>query len=300
MMNDALEYYLHLTDLRIVGSYQTETAIETARIIKEEQKYLLIMRQINGNVFTLHFKEIEEYGKCYQYHNIGHFWVKGQEQWRQLVYIIGTIRDKYEYFGDLFCNDVEREIMNLIHFAPFHAWSPIHESLTMWYRNENCGLETMEKLSIEAEDDQYLQLVKLYRKFPFRWMGIFLSKQLLNPNRQRLYELIWDKVEQASKEYPCRDYGEIINRNMEAQRRGLQQKLIGLGYSGCYPCFEKSNRHIIAAEQHPFTIMEWEHYDFKIQLMISEYEGQMASGRNAGFFRGKGRKGWISDVTDID
>ena len=40
-------------------------------------------------------------------------------------------------------------------------------------------------------------------------------------------------------------------------------------------------------EEHPFTIMEWEDYRFRIRLMVSEAEEEHA-GINAGFFNGRG------------
>ena len=38
--------------------------------------------------------------RSYRYHEIGHFWRDGAEQWRQLVYMIGTIREKYRFLGE--------------------------------------------------------------------------------------------------------------------------------------------------------------------------------------------------------
>ena len=79
------------------------------------------------------FDEIMEHTNCYRYHEIGHFWRDGAEQWRQLVYMIGTIREKYRFLGEEVCNDQEMEIMSLIEFAPFYYYFPINEDPEEWY-----------------------------------------------------------------------------------------------------------------------------------------------------------------------
>ena len=85
MMNDALEYYFVLNNCKMTGEYQEEIGIESVQMDQEENRYVLIIRQENGNTFTLLFQGIEEQAKCYQYHRIGHFWVPGNEAWRRLV-----------------------------------------------------------------------------------------------------------------------------------------------------------------------------------------------------------------------
>lgn len=98
MMNDAIEDYLVLENCRMVGEVAAEEqagGLElSARISGKEGAYVLVVRQkslLHGEetVFTLHFEKIRESRTCYQYHEIGHFWMEGQEQWRRLVYMAG-------------------------------------------------------------------------------------------------------------------------------------------------------------------------------------------------------------------
>lgn len=283
MMNDALEYYLIMKECRLTGAYLQEEKILSAEIIyegfdaeqnclaKKNNRYVLILRQENGNVCTLYFKEIQESVQCYQYHRIGHFWVKGQERWRQLVYKIGTIYDKYEYFEERFCNDKEKALRDLILFAPFHYWSPINEPLDQYYPNAEEGLEVMERLARESGDRRYLGWLGIYKaaSLPLlkKWMTKFMAKQLLKPERQKLYEIIYQKVCEASLEYPERDYGDTVNRWMEEERSRIDAELKKDGYTGAYPEYEKDGKRMIAMEEHPFTVMESERYKFRIQLM---------------------------------
>ena len=91
MMNDAVENYLILKNGQMIGNYLNDDTLEvTGKLAVEKDRYVLSVRQGEENAFTLYFSEIEERIQCFQYHRIGHFWVKGQEQWRQLVYIIGN------------------------------------------------------------------------------------------------------------------------------------------------------------------------------------------------------------------
>ena len=131
--------------------------------------------------------DMEESIHCYQYHQIGHFWVKGQEQWRQLAYMIGTIYDKYEYPGEKVLSRKEKELLRLMEFAPFREWSPINESLEDRYPATYEGIERMMALSKEAGDNSYARLLRICRKHPSKRIEHFLSRRLLSHKREKLY-----------------------------------------------------------------------------------------------------------------
>ena len=100
IMNDAVECYITIKNAVLKGNYQNEDEIISARLTARDngEGYGLIVHQTDC-VFTLWFDDLCIHKACYRYHEIGHFWVKGQEQWRQLVYMVGTIADKYQYMG---------------------------------------------------------------------------------------------------------------------------------------------------------------------------------------------------------
>lgn len=215
--------------------------------------------------------------------------------------------------------------MNLIRFTPFREWSPIWESLEEQYPNADVGVNVMEELAMTAGDKSYLRFLKLYRYFPFRCMTYLLRRQLLSPKRKKLYNLIYQKIESASEQYPERDYGPTLNAEIEQIRQHVSQILFNEGYTGKYPFYRKGNIQIIAAEEHPFTIMEQEAFQFRVQLMVSEcrqpehkrpkhrllkdekssknenasYIYGSKEERNAGFFKGKGHRGWIESLEDF-
>ena len=88
---------------------------------------------------------------------------------------------------------MELELMNLIEFAPFRAWSPIHEPLDSMYPTTYEGVEIARKLALEAGDLEYAKWITRYERFQGRIFGNVLYKKLLSPKREAFYELIWKK-----------------------------------------------------------------------------------------------------------
>lgn len=195
MMNDAIEDYLVLENCRMVGEVAAEEqagGLElSARISGKEGAYVLVVRQkslLHGEetVFTLHFEKIRESRTCYQYHEIGHFWMEGQEQWRRLVYMAGTIYDKFAYVGEEVCTEGELELLRLVEFAPFRNWSPVRESLEEKYPATYEGIACMEQFAVMAQDRGYLALLRLYRRFPSRFLERWLTRALTDSSREQL------------------------------------------------------------------------------------------------------------------
>ena len=303
MMNDALECYLVLTDCRCTGEYRTGYEGSTLGYLSSaEGERILVVHQGEENIFTLWFGEIRIKQEGYQYHRIGHFWLegKGQEQWRRLVYMLGTVYDKYEYFGKAMCTPEEQELMRLMEFRPFRYWSPIKESLDPYYPDTALGAAVMRNIAVLAGDRAMAFLAGLYEKVPL----IFLEKMIIwrmeRPCSQKLYETLLHLVSAESEKYPERDYGKEMNERIEKERTRVQEELHRRGFQGEYPRFYKKGMEALAVEEHPFTLsfMEWEKFDFRIRLMVSEDSSgkKRDLGLNGGFFKGKGREGQIESV----
>lgn len=323
MMNDALECYLMLKNGRMTGEYLADCKEEMyTEVVETENGLAAICHQGTENVFTVWFEECFRDLQCYRYDQIGHFWIKGEEHWRRLVYIVGTIHDKYNYMGDSVCNEAEKELMPLMEFAPFRYFSPIHDSLDEYYADSEKGLECMEQLVKEAGDRGYLRLLRLYRmavseksalgraqmngrfRFPAQVLSRILAKALMSPKRNKLYQLIFEKVQDASMQYAERKYQEHVAAEIQNAREEICSQMQATGFSGRYPLFEKVNgkrrMEVLAMEEHPFTVLESEQFRFRIQFMVSETnaahgtDGQTAAALNAGFFRKRGNHGWIA------
>ena len=308
MMNDAVENYLILRNCRITGEYFPEAnVLHPAKLVREvvadgqdEASYILSIRQDEGNIFLMRFSALEERMKCYQYHRIGHFWVKGQEQWRQLVYIVGIIHDKYEYIGENICNDAEKELMPLIEFPPFRDWSPLRESLDSKYPFTYEGIDAIEQFAKEAGDSGYARLVRIYRRVPCKMLREILRRRLDSPRSEALYRRIRQKVEEASNAYSEREYEKGLQEEISRKRMEVDRILHEKGYRGIYPEYEKETTQIVVTEEQPFTKEEFEYddYTFRMKFMVSEMKKKRQNGYLSGFFSGKGRIGWIAEAVE--
>ena len=338
MMNDALECYFILIDCRMTGEYNSKNLDSSnekkfgnfadfaehsaVELIESSDYCALVIRQETGDIATIWFKDIEKELNCYRYHEIGHFWVKGEEHYRQLVYMIGTIYDKFEYMGKSICNDKELALLPLMDFSPFRYWSPIHESLDNRYPDTMEGIETFHNLCKESGDislrklaERYREVFQkalcliekaeyssiyrfafdLYEKFIFSKLTQKIAIELTRSGHEALYELIYQKVCDASSQYSSRNYGEIVNDMIASKRKEATESLISQGYNGKYPRFSKGTNSILITEEHPFTlsVLEYENYEFRLQFMVSE-TSEKACFLNQGFFEGTGNKGWIA------
>lgn len=305
MMNDALECYFVLEDVTMTGAYLPEYDEEiSVDFVDTERGAAAIFHQGPERVFTIWYENSYFEQKCYRYDQIGHFWVEGEEHWRRLVYIIGTIHDKYSYMGPDVCNELEISLMPLMEFAPFRSFSPIHESLDSYYEDTAAGMECMERLAYEAGDREFLYLIRFYKQIPFKKQAAkHLAKAMQSWKRGQLYDHIFEKVQAASSMYEERTYSDQLHIEIQKKREEIQATLTSHGFSGTYPLFQKSNMQILAMEEHPFTILESEHYEFKIRYMVSEIDskdkslcidGENRYIRNAGFFKKRGNRGWIA------
>lgn len=306
MMNDALECFLLLQNGRMTGNYVQDIKEEMhVELVTEKGDSALIFRQGTTNVFTVWFEEVFQELKCFRYDRIGHFWIEGQEHWRRLVYMIGTMHDKYNYMGDHVCNAEELALLPLMEFAPFRYFSPIHDSLDEYYKNSQSGVDCMRNLAFEAGDRTMMRMLGWYRLKILK--GILdrrIIRMMMRPGRNALYQLLFKKVETAAGQYPERSYSETMDAKIQQMRDRAELVLRERGFSGVYPLFQKGTLQILAMEEHPFTIMEYDHYDFKIQYMVSEVpkrKKKHAQLLNAGFFKRKGNRSWIArDVEGIE
>lgn len=295
MMNDAVEYYIVLTQCKDFGDKKKDFPQgTTVEMVEKEDCTGIILRMPEGRFVTLWYQQAYSEKMFYQYHGIGHFWRSGQEQWRQLVYAIGTSYDKQEYLGEDACNPKEHELIHLMEFAPFRYWSPIKEDLDDRYEDSILGIQTMQRLCREAGDVSFLKELFFYQalcRIPFlskKYLQKVYAMKLLKPQRINLYHHIVKKFELASMEYQPRKYSESQQKEMQQERECVIERLEEEGYRGEYPVFWKKKQCIVATEEHPFIIqsMDYDDFHFRIQFMVSESDIEIP---NAGFFEGKGR-----------
>ena len=294
IMNDSMECYMVLENCRVVGTvledYTGKTQVEFA-----DHTMGISVRQ-DKNVYTAWFTGVRQYHSLHPYHEIGHFWHDRQEQWRRLVYMIGTIYDKMKYSPEPACSPEEIQLAKLIEFMPFRAYSPVSESILPLYPETREGARAFAQIAEEAGDKALARKIRLYDRFPVPLFALHIAMRLSRKKSCKVYNYIFNKVCAASAQYPARDYGEARNAKMAAERKKVTDALLALGFEGTYPLFRKPGMEVLAAEEHPFTILENDEYRFRIRFMVSEYPTkEQPEGICHGFFTGRGHKSWIYD-----
>ncbi len=296
MMNDAVEIYYEFMDCACNGLLEENFSENTKiTIIQGDNRRGLRMCDGTNHASWLWFRSYKKSSHFYQYHRIGHFWIEGQEQWRQLVYMIGTIYDKFTFLGEEGCNVNELEILGLVTFAPFRYWSPVEENLESRYPDAEVGVKQMLSLAREAGDDDFVKLLKRYQKMA-AWpvIGKRVVREtiqaMIEPKRRKLYHLLYDKICRASEQWEVRRYDTDTERKMLQLRNQTDSSLKSRGYEGEYPFYKRGSKIVFAAEEHPFTVMD-DDFCFKIHLMVSET--RKPASYNDGFFDEEGACGKI-------
>ena len=277
MMNDAVEYYLILDNCQVMGEIPEEFDGNTlVKLIDAPDRPGLIFDMPTGDKLTLWFDSCAFEKSFYQYHRICHIWRYGEEHWRMLVYMIGTIHDKYAFLGPDAVNDAELALLPLVHFGPFRYFSPINEPLDDRYPENEDGWTCMRKLAVESGDMDYVKKIDhafALRKIPFvRTDAIIehLADELNRPERRSLYEHIYRKICEASSRYPERTYCPESILEMERIRQMADARLRAEGFVGEYPAYSKGGMSALVLEEHPFTVQEldYEGFAFRIRVMI--------------------------------
>lgn len=292
IMNDGMECYMVLEDCRVVGTiienWEGPTQVDFA-----DHTMGIRVRQ-GDNVYTAWFSGVQRHLQLYRYHEIGHFWTSDQEQWRRAVYMVGTIYDKIKYSPERAFSMEEAELSVLMEFLPFRLWSPVSESILPLYPDSRDGAEAFANLAEEAGCHKLARLSRRFGAKPGPLKAMRLSRLMCSAKNAAVYTLLMEKLAQASLAYPPRDYGPEKNAKMQAERDRVTQALYDNGFTGTYPLFRRPGMEVLAAEEHPFTILETDDYRFAIRFMVSQYPQHLKPPVICpGFFDGRGRKSFI-------
>ena len=309
MFNDAVESYLLLEHVVQTGEYSREQENTELRLITEENRYGVVGKQASGNCFVVWFSSIQFICQLYAYHEIGHFWVKGAEHLRQLIYEIGLMEDKMEYLGEAFCTKEEIALLDLLEFAPFRAYYSVP-----WEKDEEFivtdkGIKAFRKIieevhRYETENKKEItcqrkmeKFLAKYEKNPTISLRKKMSKCLNKAGFEAYYLLLREKVMEASSAYPPRSFGKEMDQWVEEKRKELEEQWKAEGWNGVYPDYEKieGKKHLRmhVVEELPFTTEEMR-YRFHGMVSVCGKREWKKLGRkeiavNVGFFEGRGK-----------
>ena len=120
LMNDAVESFLVFKEAKMTGKYLKDyEGMLDATLSREEDTYILTVWQ-DDQALTIFFKQLELEAHLYEYGTVAHFWVPGYEYLRLLEYQIAILRDKYDYLGENYCTDIEKQLVHLADFPPLN------------------------------------------------------------------------------------------------------------------------------------------------------------------------------------
>lgn len=274
LMNDAVECVIHLKNVSYTGE------LEWMKYTSSIQGFSIgIVFQSDSHSLSIDYSEAILETHCYQYHLIGHNWRKdaGQEHIRRLVNLLCIIHDKYSYLGEMFCNSYEMDLYPLINFEPLCYWTPINEPIISWYPESEEGIQAMKALVEEAGDDTYYDFLCQYEESHDLIIKKRLTDMLCESEHAAIYQLLIDKLFLASSIWDKRDYGKVENDKIRNRREAITISYQESGFTGIYPEFIKKYpngrvEQIRIMEEHPFTVMDWESYSFKVFALHSHYE----------------------------
>ena len=264
LMNDAVESFLFFENGRLTGEYQSDYEGEIdASLHREDSGYVLIITQ-GETVFTLFFTDLLLEVNLYNYGQTGHFWVEGYEYLRQMEYKISILRDKRDYLGEKYCNDLEMELSELTAFPPLnyccypsapekyivprkHPWRPGRKALKM-----------MQKQAWQSEDKGLYFLLYLYGLFPVKSFSRYIAALLRQEKHAGVVDLISNKLVVAAGMYPERDYPE--------EEKKHYQKLLEKAIKRCKE-LQKQGIYAQIYREEPF-VAERDSIEFKVYLMI--------------------------------
>lgn len=264
LMNDAVESFLVFRNASMTGEYHSayEGELE-ASLDKQENKFSLVVRQ-GGSVVTVFFEEADIEVNLYEYSQIGHFWVQNYEYLRQLEYRFAILRDKYEYLGEQFCTEGEKELLVLTEFPPLNyccypavSRQYIAERKNPWKPSEN-AIDFMLQTAEECNDTGFEKILLIYRRYPFRFIAQILAWMLHRVKHKEIVNLLTRKLRNATKGYKKRIFGKEKEDWYKENVLKLEERQAKLMIQGI-------ESEILREE--PFTIA-CDSVEYKLYLMI--------------------------------
>ena len=264
LMNDAVESFLVFRNVRMTGEYHSDYQGELqASMARQDGRFVLVIKQ-DDTVLTLFFEDLELEVHLYEYAYTGHFWVKDYEYLRQLEYRLAILRDKYDYLGEAYCTEEEIKLAALVEFPPLNycCYPAVPEKYIVprenpWIPSEK-AIVYMKELAAECEDASLLKMLEFYRKHPAKFWAKRLAVMLHQTKHSRIVDLLSERLQQATADYPRRFFGDDVERKYQQALERAKQRQSELKSQGI--------RADLLREE-PFTIAR-DSLNYKLYLMI--------------------------------
>lgn len=270
LMNDAVESFLVFKEAKMTGKYLKDyEGMLDATLSREEDTYILTVWQ-DDQALTIFFKQLELEAHLYEYGTVAHFWVPGYEYLRLLEYQIAILRDKYDYLGENYCTDIEKQLVHLADFPPLNytCYPAVPEKYLVprgdGWRPTKAAIDVMIELAKEVKDKSLVGALRFYRLFHHRWVTKRIAKMLHQAKHQQLVALISNKVIKGTCGYPRRHFDNPTDNELKDQMTKAEKLQKKLRLNGL-----KTEIY----REEPFTTAK-DSLEFHVYLMIDEKCGK--------------------------
>ena len=240
LMNDAVESFLVFCGAVLTGEYRRDYKdfLEMS-LCQDEDRYVLSVRQ-KENVVTIHFQDLKMEVHLYDYGEIGHFWMRGFENLRQLEFKIAILHDKLEYLGEAYCSQEEKRLAELANFPPLNACS--YPAVPAQYRVEReeagypskVAFEVMKQLAVQASDLKLLRALKFYEKHCSPVVAKGMAHLFRRNRHRKVLILLTEMLKKAAAVYPKRSFGNKKDEEFAKLLKRANLKKEELNRSGIY------------------------------------------------------------------
>lgn len=252
MMNDAIESFLVFENTVMTGEYEKESEeFVYGTLDKINDNYILAVRQGDSNSFTIRFSRLRLENNLYQYHYIGHFWIKKEQYLRQINYRLGIIQDKYQFLGEKVCHQEELELLPLYEFTPLRNYIWVVWENKGPLQSTDQGIETFLRLARESNDYSMEKWLIRYQKRQSKWSEWMLKMMLKTVSHKRVIDLLINKIEEASLKYNERSFGKLEDQLIANCRIKLREILL-------------HHKNITCLEEQPFSVGDEFTYTFHL------------------------------------
>ena len=221
LWNDAAESFLIFTNATFTGTYDPdyEDAVE-ATLSRSEEGYVLSVWQ-GENVSTIFFEDLNLEVHLFNYGEVGHFWVEGQEHLRILEYHIAILADKMEYLGDNYVTAVEKKLALLRDFPPLnYCCYPAASSQYVvgnghpWILDPRAA-DFCAAIAEKAGDKSLARAIRRYKKHPSKFLAKYVAGLFRKTVHFNTFCLLWDMITKEAAMYPERQYTGDLQKRKE-------------------------------------------------------------------------------------
>lgn len=253
LMNDGVESFLTLENATMTGTYDPEQETTGATLSKEEERYVLTLKQESGegsgsvsrtgdgrekedHFLVLFFTDIHLEVHPFDYGAIGHFWVKGHALLRQIQYKAEILDDRRLYLGEDYCTKEEIDLASLYRFPPlsylYYAGSPVAyvRPRTEPYAVEPKAAEYLSCLAEKLGETRIVKEIEEYAANPTKKAADKLAAAFGSKRYGRMVVALTKAFRKAGEHYERRHFPENIEGKLNSllsKGKALQEKLPG-------------------------------------------------------------------------